>query len=84
MFQLKNQEFTYEVDVSNLPCGSNGALYFVAMPEDGGASLGNNTAGAAFGTGYCDAQCEANDKFVNGLVSGSPCCWNDRRPALLM
>jgi len=31
MFQLKNQEFSFEVDVSNLPCGLNGALYFVGM-----------------------------------------------------
>ena len=28
MFKLKNQEFTFDVDVSNLPCGLNGALYF--------------------------------------------------------
>lgn len=71
MFQLKNQEFTYDVDVSMLPCGANGALYFIAMPEDGGVKgiKGNNTAGASFGTGYCDAQCSLNEKFVNGLVS---------------
>lgn len=71
MFQLKNQEFTYDVDVSMLPCGANGALYFIAMPEDGGVKgiKGNNTAGAKFGTGYCDAQCSLWEKFVNGLVS---------------
>lgn len=69
MFQLKNQEFTYEVDVSNLPCGSNGALYFVAMPENGGVGMKNNSAGARFGTGYCDAQCPVNERFVNGMVS---------------
>lgn len=35
MFKLKNQEFSFTVDVSNLPCGLNGALYFVAMDETG-------------------------------------------------
>ncbi|POM80600.1 Glycosyl hydrolase family 7 protein, partial [Phytophthora palmivora] len=30
-FKLLNQEFTLDVDVSKLPCGLNGALYFVQM-----------------------------------------------------
>jgi len=55
------------VDVSNLPCGLNGALYFVEMSEDGGASeYPGNKAGAKFGTGYCDAQCPRDIKFING------------------
>ncbi|KAG9080348.1 hypothetical protein FRC06_006757, partial [Ceratobasidium sp. 370] len=36
LFKLKNQEFTFDVDVSNLPCGLNGALYFSEMDADGG------------------------------------------------
>jgi cellulose 1,4-beta-cellobiosidase len=35
MFQLLGQEFTFTVDVSNLPCGINGALYFVSMDKTG-------------------------------------------------
>ena len=31
LFKLKNKEFTFDVDVSTLPCGLNGALYFVEM-----------------------------------------------------
>ena len=31
MFNLKNQEFTFDVDVSNLPCGLNGAVYFAEV-----------------------------------------------------
>jgi len=31
MFNLLNQEFTVDIDVSGLPCGLNGALYFVSM-----------------------------------------------------
>jgi cellulose 1,4-beta-cellobiosidase len=67
MFKLKNQEFSFTVDVSNLPCGLNGALYFVAMDEDGGkGSFPNNNAGAEYGTGYCDAQCPHDMKFISG------------------
>lgn len=56
MFKLKNREFSFTVDVSQLPCGLNGALYFVEMEEDGGLSSGvDNEAGAKYGTGYCDA-----------------------------
>ena len=58
MFRLKNREFTFDADVSNLPCGLNGALYFVAMDKDGGkASYPSNKGGARMGEGYCDAQC---------------------------
>lgn len=67
MFKLKNKEFTFTVDVSNMPCGLNGALYFVAMDPDGGMSrFSTNKAGAKFGTGYCDAQCPHDIKFING------------------
>lgn len=67
MFYLKNREFSFDVDASNLPCGLNGALYFVEMAEDGGMSdYDGNNAGAKFGTGYCDAQCPHDLKFING------------------
>ncbi|TYZ59492.1 hypothetical protein PybrP1_010097, partial [[Pythium] brassicae (nom. inval.)] len=67
MFKLLNQEFTFDVDVSKLPCGTNGALYFVQMDADGGKSKHpTNAAGAAYGTGYCDAQCPRDVKFING------------------
>ena len=69
MFKLLNQEFTFDVDVSNLPCGLNGALYFVSMDSDGGLSAyENNKAGAKYGTGYCDSQCPRDLKFINGQV----------------
>jgi hypothetical protein len=48
MFALKNAEFTFDVELSAMPCGFNAALYFVGMtPNEGGAEAG---------TGYCDAQ----------------------------
>lgn len=56
MFKLLNREFSFDVDVSNLPCGLNGALYFVEMEQDGGKKrFPTNKAGARYGTGYCDA-----------------------------
>lgn len=52
MFTLKNREFSFDVDVSQLPCGLNGALYFVQMDPDGGMKrFPGNKAGANFGTG---------------------------------
>jgi len=57
MLTLLGQEFTFDVDVSNLPCGLNGALYLAEMDADGGmARFPTNKAGAKYGTGYCDAQ----------------------------
>jgi len=70
LFKLKNQEFTFDVDVSNLPCGLNGALYFVPMDADGGmAKYPTNMAGAAYGTGYCDGQCPQDMKWINGQAN---------------
>ncbi|OCL03474.1 glycoside hydrolase family 7 protein [Glonium stellatum] len=67
MFTLLNQEFTFDVDVSNLPCGLNRALYFVSMDKDGGmAKYSTNKAGAKYGTGYCDSQCPRDLKFIDG------------------
>lgn len=69
MFQVLNNEFTFDVDVSKLGCGLNGALYFSEMDADGGMSkYPNNKAGAQYGTGYCDSQCPQDLKFINGAV----------------
>ncbi|KAJ1567359.1 hypothetical protein HK405_006265 [Cladochytrium tenue] len=69
-FNLLNKEFTMTVDVSNLPCGLNGAVYFVEMPTDGGSSaFPANKAGAKYGTGYCDSQCPQDIKFINGIAN---------------
>jgi hypothetical protein len=51
LFMLKNQEFTFDVELSSMPCGFNAALYFVGMPE--------NDGDAESGTKYCDAQAVA-------------------------
>merc|ERR1712032_1495890 len=66
MFYLKNREFSIDIDVSNIQCGMNGAMYFVEMDQDGGKGRGQNQAGAKFGTGYCDAQCPHDIKFIDG------------------
>ena len=67
-----NRELSFDVDVSNLPCGLSGSLYFVAMDADGGMSkYPTNKAGAKYGTGYCDASCPKNIRFINGEVCRS-------------
>jgi cellulose 1,4-beta-cellobiosidase len=70
MLKLKNQEFSFDVDMSNLGCGLNGAVYLSEMEEDGGMSkYPSNKAGAKYGTGYCDSQCPHDIKFIQGEVS---------------
>lgn len=66
--QLNGQEFTFDVDMSNLPCGMNGALYFSQMDASGGRS-DINPAGATYGTGYCDAQCFNTSSWINGAAN---------------
>ena len=51
LFYLKNREFTFDVDVSELKCGMNGAMYFSEMAANGGKGTGDNQAGAKYGTG---------------------------------
>lgn len=48
MFNVLNKEFTFTVDVSNMPCGKAGTMYFVEMAGDGGLGQGNNQAGARY------------------------------------
>jgi cellulase len=55
LLQLRGREISYDADVSKLVCGMNGALYLSEMSDTGGRSR-LNPAGAAYGTGYCDAQ----------------------------
>ncbi|KAF8652145.1 hypothetical protein AX16_004531 [Volvariella volvacea WC 439] len=67
VFQLLNKEFTFDVDVSDLPCALNGALYFTSMDADGGMTkYPANKAGAKYGTGYCDSKCPRNVEFIYG------------------
>ena len=75
MLKLTGNEFTFDVDVSRLPCGMNSALYLSEMLADGGKSA-LNTGGANFGTGYCDAQCYTTP-FINGegnIEGYGACC----------
>lgn len=68
MLKLRGREVSFDVDVSNLPCGMNGALYLSEMSPTGGRSA-LNPAGATFGTGYCDAQCYNTSAFINGVAN---------------
>merc|ERR1719285_955256 len=57
-------EFSFDVDLSRIPCAMNDALYFVEMEKDGGKSRGSQ--GPHYGTGYCDAQCPDDLHHVDG------------------
>jgi len=75
MLQLLNQELRYDVDVSTVVCGENGALYLSAMDPTGGRSE-YNPAGANYGSGYCDAQCPIQT-WTNGTLNTAAegyCC----------
>lgn len=70
ILRLVGQEFTFDVDMSKLPCGMNSAVYLSEMEARGGQDSSDlAVAGAAYGTGYCDAQCYTFP-FQNGVVSG--------------
>lgn len=69
LFRLKNRELALTVDVSELPCGLNAAAYLVEMDAHGDLGRGANRAGAAYGTGYGDAQCPHDLKFVGGSAN---------------
>ncbi|KAK3350263.1 concanavalin A-like lectin/glucanase domain-containing protein [Lasiosphaeria hispida] len=75
--KLLNQELSFDVDVSKLSCGMNGALYLSEMDMSGSRSE-LNPAGAQYGTGYCDAQC-FTQPFFNGVANtnASGACCNE-------
>lgn len=68
-FTLMDNELTFDVDLSSVECGIKSSLYFVGMEPDGGmGSYPSNNAGAKYGTGYCDASCTREIRFVGGQV----------------
>ncbi|KAL6703397.1 hypothetical protein ACN47E_009739 [Coniothyrium glycines] len=77
MLQLTGNELAFDVDVSKLPCGMNGALYLSEMEASGGRSA-LNPGGASYGTGYCDAQCFVTP-WINGVgnIAGQGVCCNE-------
>jgi len=80
-FHVLNKEISWDVDMSDMPCGTNGALYFVEMPSDGGLSDGTlNKAGPKYGTGYCDAQCPRDLKWEHGRANTKEWVPNPKDP----
>ncbi|KAK4168137.1 putative endo-beta-1,4-glucanase celB [Cladorrhinum sp. PSN259] len=76
MLKLLGQELSFDVDVSRLGCGMNGAVYLSEMDRTGNRGEVNE-AGASRGTGYCDAQCFSNVGWINGqpnLNESGACC----------
>ncbi|KAF8316668.1 cellobiohydrolase I-II [Clavulina sp. PMI_390] len=70
VFKPLNQEIAFTVDLSNVPCAASASVRLLGMDSDGGVSrFPANSAGAKFGTGYCDATCTKSMKFVNGKAN---------------
>ncbi|KAI1326584.1 glycoside hydrolase family 7 protein [Xylariaceae sp. FL0255] len=77
MLKLTGGELAFDINVTQLPCGMNGALYLSEMLANGGKS-DLNPGGAAWGTGYCDAQCDSAP-IINGVgnINASGACCNE-------
>jgi len=69
MFKMVNQEFAFDANMAEMECGINGAVYFIEMTKSGGKGTETNKAGPKFGTGYCDAQCPHDMKFIEGQAN---------------
>jgi cellulose 1,4-beta-cellobiosidase len=64
-----NMELSFDVDVSQLPCGLASSLSFKEISADGGISKDPpNNVGAGWGTGNCDGKCSTDRQFIRGLV----------------
>ncbi|KAG9412140.1 hypothetical protein AC1031_017769 [Aphanomyces cochlioides] len=59
LYKLLNQEFTFDIDLSQILATS--------MPT--GDRSATNPAGATCGTGYCDAQCGEGAPFIHGKAN---------------
>ncbi|CAH7681829.1 cellulose 1,4-beta-cellobiosidase precursor [Phakopsora pachyrhizi] len=68
IFKLLNKEISVDVDLSNLPCGTNAAFYFSEMDPKGGDPT-SKTSTAPAGLGYCDAQSPTSMKFIKGKAN---------------
>lgn len=53
IFNMTNAHLEFDVNLSEIQCGMNAAVYLVEMPANGVTILDNY--GANFGGGYCDA-----------------------------
>ena len=73
LFRMLEKEISCVVDMSNMPCGINSAIYFSEM-ENAGNMSPTNIAGAAYGTGYCDGQRACDLKWVNGKIDNACVC----------
>jgi cellulose 1,4-beta-cellobiosidase len=71
-FDLIGKEVSITVDMSKTECGLNGAIYLVEMDPKGDLGVGDNNAGAEYGTGYCDAQCPRDLKWIKGKANIKP------------
>ncbi|RLN52506.1 hypothetical protein BBJ29_007288 [Phytophthora kernoviae] len=79
-FQLLNQEFTFDIDMSLLPCGSNGALYFVKMDCQHGLRFINGEANFNDTYGSCCTEMDIYESNSMAMVYTTyPCSIDDQQ-----
>lgn len=65
-----DSEYTFDIDVRNVPPGYKARVSLNWMWPDGARSeKKGDKAGARYGTGYCDATCDKGQRFVEGRAN---------------
>ena len=65
LFRMLEKEISFDVDMCNLRYGTDRAIHCSDMEKTGNMNP-TNTAGAAYGTGYCDGQWARDLNWANG------------------
>ncbi|KAF5251178.1 hypothetical protein FANTH_3722 [Fusarium anthophilum] len=65
-----DSEYTFDIDVRNVPPGYKARVSLNWMEPDGARTRKKgDKAGAKYGTGYCDAACDKGQRFVEGTAN---------------
>lgn len=63
LFDVRNKSVSFDVDISQVPCGINHAVYFIEIPQPPKFKSGKSAA--EFGLGYGDSQGPSDIKYYH-------------------
>ncbi|KAJ4161916.1 hypothetical protein BFJ63_vAg13185 [Fusarium oxysporum f. sp. narcissi] len=70
LIDQRDSEYTFDLEIRNVPSGYKARVSLNWMWPDGGKSEAKgDKAGARYGTGYCDATCDLGQRFVEGRAN---------------